>query len=330
MAKPMAALKMLFIATVCLYAVAADMLRIEAQPQPAASNQFEGSRRELWTNRDEVKEAIERRCKTVIWGKEFDHLVQAELIARLGLDIFGGGGSLTIQKLKEMLKDQAQTLGVDLLKKLLLEGKKLTVSQNGRSIYIDGGVASYKHKSWTYKCCFYDWYKFCCCGRCGILWTKAPNTHQPYICIRESSSSNQPSSTKILGKLHIANVGDREFSNSGWMGYTGISSRVEGFTLSLPGMSDHSCRLKYMVHVANRGDTAWVSESAYAGTKGKGLSIEGLRIRLEGSCQGSWGVRYKCHLANLGDTAWARDGAYCGTTGQGRPLEAFQVQMYRK
>ena len=159
------------------------------------------------------------------------------------------------------------------------------------------------------------------------LWKCSGNTNQRW---RVSSSSTLPLSTAIRGKLHIANVGDREFANSGWMGYTGIASRVEGLAMSLPGMSDNFCRLKYMVHVATKGDTAWVSENAYAGTKGKGLAIEGLRIRLEGSCQGSWGIRYKCHLANVGDTAWARDGAYCGTTGQGRPLEAFQVQMYRK
>ena len=137
-------------------------------------------------------------------------------------------------------------------------------------------------------------------------------------------------STQIRGNLHLANIGDRVFYNSGWLGYTGISNRVEGFSLSLPQVSSSECSMQYMVHVANKGDTQWYSENQYAGTKGEGLSIEGLKIRLTGSCTSSYGIKYKCHLANVGDTSWVQDGGYCGTTGQGRPLEAFRVELYRK
>ena len=176
----------ILLATALLHGAAGLSLRNEVQSL-VASTAGENARRELRTNRDEVKKAEERRCDTVFWGKEIDHGDYVELIVRGALDVMGGGGSQTIAKLKDMLKDQVQAFGVDMLKQILLDGKKLTGSQGGYKVYIDGGVKSYKHTSWTYKCCFYKWYKSCCCKRCGIAWTKSANTHQPYVCIRKSS-----------------------------------------------------------------------------------------------------------------------------------------------
>ena len=141
---------------------------------------------------------------------------------------------------------------------------------------------------------------------------------------------NVPTSRTISGNLHLANIGDRTFYNNGWLGYTGIGNRVEGFTLTWVGVDNNACRLEYMAHVANQGDTAWISEDQYVGTKGLGRAIEGLRIRLAGSCANALGVRYQCHLANRGNTAWRQNGEFCGTVGEGRALEAFRVEIYNK
>ena len=79
------------------------------------------------------------------------------------------------------------------MKKVVLDGKKLTGTLDGRMVYIDGGVSTYKHRAWSYKCCVKSLTFWCCCKKCGIMWTKSANTHQPYICVRKSS---QPATSK--------------------------------------------------------------------------------------------------------------------------------------
>ena len=161
------------------------------------SNYWYSKRRELKSNKDEVRSAVEARCDTVFWGDHIDHKDYLELIVRGAFDVFGGGGSLAINKLKNMLKDQAEAFGTDLVKKVVLDGKKLTGTLDGRTVYIDGGVSTYKHRAWSYKCCIKSWNFWCCCKKCGIMWTKTANTHQPYICVRKS---RQPAGHESLAR----------------------------------------------------------------------------------------------------------------------------------
>ena len=68
------------------------------------------TRRQLDTNRDEVKQAEEKRCDKVYWGKEIDHRDYRELIAAAVIDVFGGGGSATATKIQSMLAEQPTSL----------------------------------------------------------------------------------------------------------------------------------------------------------------------------------------------------------------------------
>ena len=75
--------------------------------EPAASalqTSNYSERRQLQSDKAEVRRAVEARCDTVFWGDHIDHKDYLELIVRGAFDVFGGGGSFTIKKLKSMLK----------------------------------------------------------------------------------------------------------------------------------------------------------------------------------------------------------------------------------
>lgn len=76
---------------------------------------------------------------------------------------------------------------------------------------------------------------------------------------------------------HAANVGDMPFT-SGFQGSRGASRRIEGFSIRLTGPLSAKYSVRYMAHLAGKGDTAECADGAYCGTKGESRQMEGLRV----------------------------------------------------
>eukprot|EP00929_Paragymnodinium_shiwhaense_P057629 TRINITY_DN28853_c0_g1_i1.p1 TRINITY_DN28853_c0_g1~~TRINITY_DN28853_c0_g1_i1.p1 ORF type:complete len:255 (+),score=18.58 TRINITY_DN28853_c0_g1_i1:66-830(+) len=152
------------------------------------------------TNRDKVRRDKEKDCSAVIYGDEIEHVDYIKLNLSGTIDIFGGGGgAATSAFLQEKLKDQARAVGLDVVRKLIVDGDSMPLG-NGE---LTGGVLSYNHKGWSYKCCTWGckWLVCsCCCKRCGKHTWPLPNTHQPHLCwkLRDSNALLQlPNKTAV-------------------------------------------------------------------------------------------------------------------------------------
>jgi hypothetical protein len=125
--------------------------------------------------------------------------------------------------------------------------------------------------------------------------------------------------------VNVSGHGDVPARGSHWIGNPG-EGRIEGFQLT-PVPQDLT--LEYMAHVANQGDTPWVSQG-YIGTHGLNRAIEGFAVRLTGDARYRYDLTYQGYLHDRGQTQPYTDGAYCGTRGEGRAVEALKITITRK
>eukprot|EP00929_Paragymnodinium_shiwhaense_P054169 TRINITY_DN27143_c0_g1_i1.p1 TRINITY_DN27143_c0_g1~~TRINITY_DN27143_c0_g1_i1.p1 ORF type:complete len:357 (+),score=50.68 TRINITY_DN27143_c0_g1_i1:170-1240(+) len=134
------------------------------------------------TNRDEVRREKEENCSAVIYGDEIDHGDIYHGVLAGVVDIFGGGGgAMTTAFLQEKLKKLVDAVGIDVVRKLIVDGENMTLDEGE----LTGGILTYSHKGWSYKCCAWlgNWsISACCCKRCGKFTWPMPNTYQPYLC----------------------------------------------------------------------------------------------------------------------------------------------------
>jgi peptidoglycan hydrolase-like protein with peptidoglycan-binding domain len=126
--------------------------------------------------------------------------------------------------------------------------------------------------------------------------------------------------------VHLQGIGDLGFRENEFAGTRGQSRRLEGFQLQIsPAVANLGVR--YMAHLQNTGDTAWVSMGSFVGTRGQSRRLEGFAIELTGSAAGNYNVFYLAHLQNTGDTALFSNGQFCGTRGQSRRVEGILVRI---
>jgi hypothetical protein len=85
--------------------------------------------------------------------------------------------------------------------------------------------------------------------------------------------------------------------------------------------------MKYMAHLQDIGDTAFVNEGQFVGTRGQSRRLEGFAIELTGPLAATHTVMYMAHLEGSGDTGFFRDGQFCGTRGQSRRVEGILVHV---
>lgn len=128
---------------------------------------------------------------------------------------------------------------------------------------------------------------------------------------------------------HLQGVGDTKGRETSWVGTTGQSRRLEGFsadiTDNIPGLS-----IEYMCHIEGFGDYTWIKEGKYCGTRGESRRLEGFAIRATGPAAAFFDVSYRCHLEGSGDSQVLLNGQYCGTRGESRRVEAILIEIKRK
>jgi len=76
---------------------------------------------------------------------------------------------------------------------------------------------------------------------------------------------------------HAANVGDMPYT-SGFQGSRGAGRRIEGISVRLTGPLSAKFSVRYIVHMADKGDSAECADGAYCGTKGESRQIEGIHV----------------------------------------------------
>jgi uncharacterized protein YjdB len=124
--------------------------------------------------------------------------------------------------------------------------------------------------------------------------------------------------------VHLEDYGDRTWHENQFAGTHNEGRRIEGFSLQInPPVEGLS--LKYMAHLQNIGDTAWVNEGDFVGTRGQSRRLEGFAIELDGPAASRYYVEYRAQVQNQGDTGPKLNGAFCGTRGQSLRLEGMQV-----
>jgi len=129
--------------------------------------------------------------------------------------------------------------------------------------------------------------------------------------------------------VHLQDFGDRVFREFRFAGTRGQSRRLEGFQINInppvPGLS-----MRYMAHLQDIADTAFVNEGQFVGTRGQSRRLEGFAIQLAGASAANYTVSYMAHLQDTGDTQFFRDGQFCGTRGQSRRVEGISVKVAPK
>ncbi|CAD5981830.1 Protein containing ChW-repeats [Planktothrix tepida] len=132
---------------------------------------------------------------------------------------------------------------------------------------------------------------------------------------------------KIL--VHLQGLGDRIFTAREYAGTRGQGRRLEALQINIdPPIAGLS--LRYMAHIANVGDTPWISEGQLVGERGKNRQIEGFIIELTGPQAPNYTVFYTAHIQNKGDVPVCTNGQYCGTKGQGLRVEGIKVWIEAK
>ncbi|MDY6940794.1 MAG: hypothetical protein SWY16_24445 [Cyanobacteriota bacterium] len=140
-------------------------------------------------------------------------------------------------------------------------------------------------------------------------------------------SSSAPIPLKVV--VHIQGIGDREFGAREFAGTRGQSRGIEGFQVEL-AQPIPDVKLEYMAHLAEVGDTPWVSGGEFLGTRGENRRMEGFAIRLVGSAAQKYRVCYAAHIQNVGDSPTLSDGKYCGTRRKALKIEALKVWIEAK
>jgi len=155
---------------------------------------------------------------------------------------------------------------------------------------------------------------------------------EPPIVFGAQSIGIQPTDSQLVPLrvgVHIQNVGDRQFGVNEFAGTRGKSQGIEGLTVALVHpIADLS--LEYMVHIAGKGDSAWVNHGQYAGTRGENRALEGFTIRLSGAAASSYELTYSAHVQNVGDLPFQASGNYCGTRGRSLKIEGLTVRLRKR
>mgnify|MGYP001809754325 CR=1 FL=1 len=149
------------------------------------------------------------------------------------------------------------------------------------------------------------------------------------IGLQPGTQPTDPTLIPLRVGVHIQNVGDREFGVNEFAGTRGKSQGIEGLSVALVSpIADLS--LEYMVHIAGKGDSAWVSHGQYAGTRGENRALEGFTIRLSGAAASSYELTYSAHVQNVGDLPFQASGNYCGTRGRSLKIEGLTVRLRKR
>lgn len=132
----------------------------------------------------------------------------------------------------------------------------------------------------------------------------------------------------LSGTAHVQSIGWKSASSSDMgilIGTTGLSKRVEAFTLKLSRGS-----IMYKVHGQGYGWTGWSANGAQVGTTGQSKRVEAVRIRLSDDLVSEgYSVQYRAHCQSYGWSSWTADGEVAGTTGFSKRLEAIEVRIVR-
>jgi hypothetical protein len=134
---------------------------------------------------------------------------------------------------------------------------------------------------------------------------------------------------RLVGVVHLEDLGDQPLREMVWAGTKGQSRRLEGFSVQteqpVEGLS-----LEYMCHLQDLGDQPWMPAGSFCGTRGESRRLEGFAIRLTGANAGRYDIYYQCNLEGIGDTGPVLNGTFCGTRGESRRLEAMNVWITPK
>ncbi|MBS1906825.1 MAG: CotH kinase family protein [Actinobacteria bacterium] len=134
----------------------------------------------------------------------------------------------------------------------------------------------------------------------------------------------------LTQKGYVQSLGWRNSVMTGqFVGTTGQSLRLEGFTLAIQNKWGQSGGLEAQSHVQNVGWNSW-SSSTTVGRPGQGLRMEAVKLRLTGAMAANYDISYRVHVATLGWQGWVTNGAQAGTTGQSLGIEAIQIRLLLK
>lgn len=103
--------------------------------------------------------------------------------------------------------------------------------------------------------------------------------------------------------------------------------RIEGFEISytIPDVE-----IKYMAHLENKGDTAWISHGNFIGSRGQSRRLEGFAVKLEGKGASAYDVKYYVQMHGIEASPIAKNGQFAGTRGQSRRVEGFAIWLEPK
>ncbi|MBS1672479.1 MAG: CotH kinase family protein [Actinobacteria bacterium] len=129
---------------------------------------------------------------------------------------------------------------------------------------------------------------------------------------------------------YVQSLGWRNSVMTGqFVGTTGQSLRLEGFTLGVQNSWGQSGGIQAQSHEQNIGWNNW-SSSSTIGRPGSGLRMEAVKLRLTGAMAATYDISYRVHVATLGWQGWVTNGAQAGTTGRALGIEAIQIRLLIK
>lgn len=114
------------------------------------------------------------------------------------------------------------------------------------------------------------------------------------------------------------------------LGFTGRSTALKGFKLSLSVQNSSTEYIQYRGHFAKTGWTGWTNGNTSVTSSNNDL--QAVSIRLTGSFANYFDIYYSAHVSHIGWMGWAKNGANAGTQGYGAdyPMEALRVILVKK
>jgi hypothetical protein len=143
------------------------------------------------------------------------------------------------------------------------------------------------------------------------------------------TGGEEPDEIRAEIVLHVERLGDRRFSNRGWIGNLGQKLRIEAFSIR-PIETLVASDVEFKALGPNGRETPWVTDAKLCGTRGRGLPLTGFAVRLAPHVEEGFEVVYQGAFFESGVVGPRRNGELCIPPIADDALEAIDVRLIRR
>lgn len=143
------------------------------------------------------------------------------------------------------------------------------------------------------------------------------------------TGGEEPDEIRAEIVLHVERLGDRRFSNRGWIGNLGQKLRIEAFSIR-PIETLAASDVEFKALGPNGRETPWVTDAKLCGTRGRGLPLTGFAVRLAPHVEEGFEVVYQGAFFESGVVGPRRNGELCIPPIADDALEAMDVRLIRR